>query len=420
MITFRAVVIPGGARRDGTYPVKIRVTFRRQTRRLPTTLIAAPEDLTRSLKIKSPTLLTRSDELIARMRTAVADLDPFQLEGKDIEFVVAHIREALGADGFRLDFFAWSAKYLSGKKTSTRLMYETALNALERFLGRRELDVNDITRGMLLDFVDFVDAEPKMHYVASRGVWEPGSVMKDPHGAAARHLMKLGHLYNAAKDRYNDEDRGRILIPRSPFSRVKVVAPPSTHGQKNLGVDVIQRIIAARPEHPKTRASLDVFLLSFVLMGVNLADLYEAKNGVFEEYRYFRKKTRDRRPDRAEMRVVIPPEADLYIARLQDGPKGWWLPKLHELGSRAELASKTVDNRLKAWAFSEGLEPFTMGAARHSWASIARGPARVEKATVDECLVHVGDFDLTDIYAERSWLRFAEANRRVLDLFRWE
>lgn len=419
MITFRAVVIPGNLRADGTYPVKIRVTFRRQARRLPTTIVCQPSDLTRSLKIKNPNVLNRTELLIRRMRDAVADLDPYELEGKTVDYVVAHIRETLGSDTFRLDFFKWSEGYLKKKTPSTRRMYETALNTLARFLGRRELDINDITRTMLLEFADYCDNEPKMHYVSSRGVFEPGGVAKDKNGAAARHLMKLGHLYNAAKERYNDEDSGRIVIPRSPFSRVRIVAPPATHGQHSLGVDVIQRIISARPEHPTTRASLDLFLLSFVLMGVNLADLYEAGNAVSGDFRYFRKKTRSRRADRAEMRVEIPPEAEPYIARLQDGPAGWWLPALHRLGKNANLCTARVNYHLKTWAASQGLEPFTMGAARHSWATIARGPAKVEKATVDECLVHVGDYDLTDIYAERSWDLIAAANRKVLDLFRW-
>lgn len=61
---------------------------------------------------------------------------------------------------------------------------------------------------------------------------------------------------------------------------------------------------------------------------------------------------------------------------------------------------------------------FTFGAARHSWATLARR-AGVEKATVDECLAHKGDFSVTDIYAERSWELMWQANRTVLDLFRW-
>lgn len=60
----------------------------------------------------------------------------------------------------------------------------------------------------------------------------------------------------------------------------------------------------------------------------------------------------------------------------------------------------------------------TFYAARHTWASLAR-KAGVEKATIDECLCHKGDFTLTDIYAERSWDLMTEANRKVLQLFSW-
>ena len=419
MPSFKAVVIPGDKRGDGTYNVKIRVLHNRGQRRIPTSLYARPSDLTRSLKIKNPEILSRCDDLIVQMRAAIADVNPFDLEDMTVSDMVEHIRSTMKADAFRLDFFTFADSWITCKAPTTRRNYEGALRSLERYLGRRELDVNDITRGMLLDFAEFVEAEPKMHYDAKTGRFVPSGVAKDPRGAAARHIMKLGHLFQRAKDRYNDEDRGKIVIPRSPFSSLKLSAPPPTHGQRNLGVEVVQRIIDARPEDPVTLACLDVFRLSFVLMGANLADLYEAGNGVSGEWAYNRKKTRDRRADRAEMRVPIPPEAAPYIARLQDGPKGWWLPALHRMAKTKDLVGKKVNYHLRAWAAAEGLPPFTLYAARHSWASIAR-KAGVEKATVDEGLGHVGDFDITDIYAERSWEIIAAGNRRVLDLFRWE
>jgi hypothetical protein len=31
----------------------------------------------------------------------------------------------------------------------------------------------------------------------------------------------------------------------------------------------------------------------------------------------------------------------------------------------------------------------------------------------------VGDFKMTDIYAERPWEKMAELNRKVLDMFVW-
>jgi hypothetical protein len=43
----------------------------------------------------------------------------------------------------------------------------------------------------------------------------------------------------------------------------------------------------------------------------------------------------------------------------------------------------------------------------------------VEKATIDDCLCHKGDFAVADIYAERAWHLMAAANDKVLRLFRW-
>ena len=117
------------------------------------------------------------------------------------------------------------------------------------------------------------------------------------------------------------------------------------------------------------------------------------------------------------VRVTVPEVLQPYIARLQDGPRGWWLPALHH-GSK-DGTTAVVNRGLRKWAERNGVKPFTFGAARHSWASIARQKAKVEKATVDECLVHVGEFRITDIYAERAWDLLDEANEKVLALFRW-
>ena len=228
--------------------------------------------------------------------------------------------------------------------------------------------------------------------------------------------MKLQHLFNAAKDRYNDEDCNRILIPKSPFDKIQKVFPAS-QGQKNLGRELMQRLIDAQVDNATIRTALDAFILSFGLMGANMADLYYAAP-VRGEWVYNRQKTMTRRADRAEMRVVIPPEMQPYIERLQDAPGGWWLPVLHRMARNKDYATAKVNDALKRWCEDNDVQPFTFYAARHTWASLAR-KAGVEKATIDECLCHKGDFTLTDIYAERSWDLMTEANRKVLDLFTW-
>lgn len=42
-----------------------------------------------------------------------------------------------------------------------------------------------------------------------------------------------------------------------------------------------------------------------------------------------------------------------------------------------------------------------------------------EKATIDECLCHVGELRMADIYIESDWSLLDAANRRVIDSLRW-
>ena len=415
MITFKAIIIPGNKRKDGTYPVNIRVTFKGKTRRLATTLVCTPVDLTRSLKIKNPTILNKSEALIARMRDAVKDLSPFDLETHDVDWVVSHIKDSLTQEAFRLDFFAWSDGYILTKSETTRRVYSCALNALERFLGRRSIDINDISRSMLIGFMEMVDNEPRMHFNAKTGEIVPTGAKKIPMAASTKHLSKLEHLFNAAKDKYNDEDSGRILIPRSPFSKITKVYPVS-NGQSNLGQDLMQRIISYRTDNGVMRTAMDMFIVSFGLMGANMADLYSAKP--FQgEWVYNRQKTRTRRADRAEMRVAIPEQLRPYLERLK-GTGGWWLNGLHSFASTKDFATRRVNRCLRRWCEDNGVEVFTFYAARHTWASMARRVG-VDKSTIDECLSHVGGHRLVDIYADKDWNLINDANQKVLELFTW-
>ena len=162
---------------------------------------------------------------------------------------------------------------------------------------------------------------------------------------------------------------------------------------------------------------MPVFVVSFLTQGANLADLYRQRDFAGDVWRYNRKKTEHRRADGAEMRVTLQPELSEFVGRLRSaGPRGWWLPALHLLGTNADGCTLLVNRGLRSWCEREGLPPFTFYAARHTWATLARRIG-VEKATVDEALCHVGDFSVADIYAERAWHLHAEANRRVISLF---
>ena len=416
MITFKAIVIPGNRRKDGTYPVNIRVTFKGKTRRLATTLVCTTAHLTRSLRIKDATILSKADELIARMRDAVRDISPFDLEDEDVDWVVRHIKDYLQKEQFRLDFFVWADSFVQTKNPSTRRSYTGALNAFERYLGKRSIDINEITRPMLISFQEYIDAEPVMTFVRWTGEYVKTGKQKIARAASTMHLSKLEHIFNAAKDRYNDEDAGRILIPRSPFSRIPKVKPLS-NGQQSLGRELMQRIISAETDDASIRIALDVFVVSFGLMGANVADLYDARPFT-GEWVYNRKKTEKRRADRAMMRVAVPDQLSAFVGRLE-GKGEWWLNVLHDFSSTKNSTTERLNRNLKRWCEANGVKPFTMYAARHTWATLGRKDCGIDKSTIDDCLCHVGSFRVTDIYAEKAWGLMNEANRKVLELFTW-
>lgn len=419
MIKLAPIIIPGNRLKDGSYPVKIRVYHKGKVRRLPTQLFCFPKDLTRSLKIKKDSLVyAKAEELTRRILAVVADLSPFDIESHDVDWAVAKIKDGMTKESFSLDFFLWSDSYLKSKSASTRRAYDRALNALERFLGKREIDINAFTKMLLLDFMEFVDAEPKMYFSKSRGCVIATNKEKASRASSSLHLMKLQHIFNAAKYRYNDEDAGVIRIPRSPFDSIKKIFPSGGKGQTGLERDIIQALISARESNDAIRTAIDVFLLSFCTMGANLADIYNEVTFEGDIWVYRRQKVRDRRPDGAELRVNLHPQAKMIISRLSKGRSRWWLPALHRMGSTLHTCNEKVNAGLRKWQKRNGVEDFTFYAARHSWGSIARSLG-YDLALINDCLCHKDALDDGRRYAPSSWEQRNAVNKAVIESFQW-
>lgn len=413
MASFKAIVIPSNRRKDGTYAVVIRLTHNGKSRRIPTNMICRPTDMTRSFRIKNPDILAKADDLIQEMRATLHDVSYFDMEDRDVDWVYSHIKNSLAGKTFKLDFFEWGYSFIKTKKESTAKCYRTSLNQFARFLGTDQLDINDITRSMLIEYLEWVGSQKKM--VRQPDGVHQSNIDKRDNGSAARSVGQLQHIYEAAKDKYNDEDSGRIVIPKSPFDKL----PKESYmpqGQRNLGVDIIQRLINSDTRDYKVRRAIDTFLVSFGLCGANIADMYSAEP-VEKVWVYNRSKTKDRRRDRAEMRVTIPEQLEPYISRLR-GEGDHWLNVLSGWKNK-NCATYNINKGLRLWCQEEGVQPFTLYAARHTFATLAR-KCGVDKAVVDECLAHKGDYDITDIYAERNWDLIDDAVQKVMSLFDWE
>lgn len=416
MISFKPIVFHQVKPKGGAYNVKIRVTYKGVSRYLPTTLFCSASELTRQGKIKPGNTLTKGNILCDEMRKTLEDISPFTLEAKDVDWVVKHIKSQMRYEHFTLDFFEWADEAMQTKNGRTRRIYEMAVKSFRRYAGDT-LDINDITTTLVKGFIGWVNTTP-VYRSAGRGKTEPilTDRLHNP-GAGERKTKYLSVLYKMAQDKYNDEDSGKILIPKHPFNRVVHTLPPTYMSQKSIGIEGIQMLIDYKPTSSREVVARDCFLISFLLMGANIADIYEALPPINGRWEYNRAKTRDRRADKAKMIVYVPEEVKPYIDRHLDQSGKYWLDLWMYYSSPTSITN-TINAGLNTICENCGCKHFTMYAARKSWATIAR-QLGIEKATIDECLAHIGDYRIADIYIERNWDLINAANRKVLSQFRW-
>lgn len=397
MATFSFDVSPY-RRRDGTYQIKIRMTHNRRTLRKATGIYARADQLTRDRsRVRDQALIDAVTRHIDRLRMAAAKVEGAQwMDADDLWNRIAAGMEA--EKGFRLDFASFAATLTSKMEKGTAEGYKWAVRALQRFVGRDSIDVNEIDRAMVLRFREWIESRN------GKGC-----------RSASAYLEKLRTVHGRARDLYNDPDTGLVRIPREPFKGMIPPQPSTSH--RALTVGQLRRIAASEPATARGRMARDVFMLSFCLVGINTADLYRLERGDLRGgvLTYNRAKTDSRRADRALMSVRVEPEASEVLERWK-GIKS--LLSFQDRYSDFRGFNKAVNAGLKEVGRLAGVPGLTTYHARHTWATVARNVCGTPKDTVAEALNHAGRGSerVTDIYLERDFSRIWDANRKVLDL----
>ena len=356
MATFKAIVEKHYKKKDGTYNVRIRVTHQRKKKYLSTTFFLTKEQLTKGLKIKDQKILDQLDAIVKRYRDACNTLG-IRLNSMTIEQLVEYIKTYTGKP-FTLDFIQYFRNVIEQLKKDGRNgsagTYSVTLNSLIKFINRDFLDVSEITTNFLNEYVKWL----------RDSIQEKG---KKGERAASLYTSNIQCVHNLAKKEFNEEDIGQINIPQSPFSRFKIPPSPTTR-KKALPLDVIKKIVELPYSHREksvTNLTKDVFIISFALMGTNAIDLYNASTLDGNILIYNRTKTKDRRQDRAEIRIKIEPEIMPIINKYLDPTKErvFIFYKAYKTIATFRDAlfrgTKQIEDRL-------GIDGFTFYAARHN------------------------------------------------------
>jgi len=99
-------------------------------------------------------------------------------------------------------------------------------------------------------------------------------------------MRDLRTLFNAARNRYNDEDLGIIRIKHYPFRKYKVGTPPVRDKERFNTLKQIFLIKYCYTEQG-SRAELakEMYMLSFYLCGTNAVDLYNLSKQNYKDDR---------------------------------------------------------------------------------------------------------------------------------------
>jgi hypothetical protein len=232
---------------SGRYPLKIRLTYRRESFFISTGIDLSIQDFEKLYSgrrlSESLDLAKRSiDELMAKINSLILELPSFS---KD-----AFLKLYRGENGHEhnkvlysiSDAFAFSISK-PDLKIATKQSYQTAMNAIRRYLASIDLKPED------LEF-SFID----VHFLRSLHAY----LLEEK-----KSLASIGLYMRTLRAVMNDAiSNNKLSLSQYPFGRRKYVPPVAKSTKDVLTRDELRRMLELKLEHPSLECfSRDWFML---------------------------------------------------------------------------------------------------------------------------------------------------------------
>lgn len=396
MATFKATIFKDRQREDKTWNVSIRFTHERKVRYISTTMYVSKKDLTASMKIKNQQVLDKCDMLIKEYRRKVDSLF-LEINPMNIDDIITFLKSSKDETS-GIDFVKFARGWCSSHKELKGIKnYLSAINSFCLFFGREHILCNEVTVKTMKTFEDF---------------------LSDKKRAQSLYTSKIAKLFNEARNFYNDEDNDIIRIKHT-LSRYKP-AQQNVAEKRALTTEQVRDIFSlpysgslVRGKQCRRDLALDCFKLSFCLLGMNSADLYNATDYDGEYITYCRTKTKDRRNDHAKMVVRVHPFIKPLVEKYRGKERVFNFSE--RFSSMGDL-NRSINIGLKEIGKELGIENLQFYAARHSFASISANEVKIDRWTVNLMLNHTDQsMRVTELYIKRDFTPINEANFKLLE-----
>lgn len=381
-------------KKDGTYPIKLNVFHNKQIM-IATQLSASEKEWNgneysvRAQNYKPRNIVARG--IINKAETVIFTLEQQEkLKSTTDKALKKLIEDAISSKVENQKTFLYYLDEFVSKKTNqgTKSIYTTTRNKIEEYDSYCTFESMD--KSWLENFEMWMAKTMKVN-------------------AYAIHLRNIRSVFNYAID-----EEYTTLYPFRRFSIKK-----EETRKRSLTAEQL-RLLRDYPCEEYQIRYRDMFMLMFYLIGVNAADLFNAKhsalvNGRFEYKRAKTGKLYSIKVEPEAQAIIEKYKGKDYLLNIMD-EYGNYKDFLHRMGIGLKQIGETERKGLGGKKSRNPLFPdLSSYWARHTWATVA-AELDVPKEVIAHALGHSwANSTTTDIYIRFDMKKVDEANRKVID-----
>ncbi len=389
MLTTKILLNKVRQKKDGTYPLAIRITYNRKTIYSPLGFNLHEKDFDAKNQRVKPTNRIASNatrinnHIQERLKKVYDTVILLEQEGKIENLSMSSLKKAIeGKPVDGKDFFELTdeiiQELINGRKYGNAQIYKTLRNKIKNFHGQEFLPFSQI------DY-SFVKRMETKHYGSGYGA-----------GGLSVYLRTLRAVYKRAIK------TGTAKEKNNPFNAysIKNGVPTRTF----LNGKQLEALKIAKIKEPHLAKARDLYMASFYLRGMNWMDMSLLKGdsiqGDLERIIYIRSKTKNKL-----FSVKITPALKEILIAFNEGPIGpddYVFPIVPK-GKHRNQIHETINNKrkrlnqyLKQLAERLELPRFTIYTARHTYANILKRSG-APSGVIQDSLGHTTE-TMTQVY----------------------
>jgi len=378
--------------KSGCYPVKIRVTYRRERKYYSTGKSLSVSDWERLEKTRNTELLCVKKDLQVSFEKVQEVVQTLESEGK---FSLNALNIRLGKcvnDTLNSAFQAKIDSLVEAGAIGNSMTYSCAFRHLEKYAGTK-IPFGSITVDWLKKYEKAMLAEGKSYTTISM------------------YIRSMRALFNEAKN------VGIIKDIQYPFGKGKYEIPTGKGRKMALNLQQIKQVITYSDGAEATEHYRDLWFFSYLCNGININDMLKLKyvNIDNDEIHFYRSKTIHTSKEKKEIEALLTPEMKKIIERWgnpDQNPDNYVFPFLTGNETPIEQKKRILDitcrinKHMKKIGKSLGISGISTYTARHSFASVLkRSGANI--AYISESLGH------SDLRTTENYLASFEKEERI-------